>query len=85
MEEKVFLQRSARPQRLKAGSNKAFTAALNRCASQKQGQWHPFKAWLLELRVFGLGLLKKREIGVGVFPEGEKILVGGSGAGGVSG
>jgi len=31
----------------------------------------------LQLRVLGLGLLEDRDVGVGVFPQSEKILVGG--------
>jgi hypothetical protein len=33
----------------------------------------------LQLGVFRLGLLEDRDVGVGVFPEGEEILVGFSG------
>ena len=40
---------------------------------------------LLKLRVLGLGLPKDRDVGVGVFPEGEEVLVGGAGLGGVAG
>ena len=32
----------------------------------------PFQGRLLQLRVFGFGLLQDRDVGVGVFPEGEK-------------
>jgi hypothetical protein len=32
---------------------------------------------LLRLRVFGFGLLQDGDVGVGVFPECEKIFVGG--------
>jgi hypothetical protein len=35
---------------------------------------------LLQLRVLGLGLLQDGDVGVGVFPEGEEISVGGKGA-----
>jgi hypothetical protein len=34
---------------------------------------------LLQLRVLGFGLLKDGDVGVGVFPEGEEVLVGCSG------
>ena len=33
---------------------------------------------LLQLRVLRLGLLQDGDVGVGVFPEGEEILVGGT-------
>ena len=36
---------------------------------------------LLELSVFRLGLLQDGEVGVGVFPEGEEVLVSGAGLG----
>src|SRR5215467_2913710 len=32
---------------------------------------------LLQLRVLGLGLLQDGDVGIGVFPESEKILIGG--------
>jgi len=35
---------------------------------------------LLQLRVLGFGLLVNRDVGVGVFPEGEEVFVGGEGA-----
>jgi hypothetical protein len=35
---------------------------------------------LLQLRVLGLGFFQDRNVGVGVFPEGEEIFVGGEGA-----
>jgi hypothetical protein len=38
----------------------------------------------LQFRVFRLGLLQDGEVGVGVFPEGEEILIGHLGFGGVS-
>jgi hypothetical protein len=34
---------------------------------------------LRELGVFGLGLLEDGDVGVGIFPEGEEILIGGAG------
>jgi len=40
---------------------------------------------LRELGVFGFGLLEDWDVGVGIFPEGEKILVGGAGFRGVTG
>ena len=39
---------------------------------------------LLQLRVLCLGFLEEWDLGVGVFPEGEEILVGGAGGGDVS-
>jgi hypothetical protein len=36
---------------------------------------------LLQLRVLGLGFFKDGDVGVGVFPEGEEIFVGGEGPG----
>jgi hypothetical protein len=36
---------------------------------------------LLELRVLGLGLLQDGDVGVGFFPEGEEVLIGGFGFG----
>ena len=39
---------------------------------------------LLQLRVLGLGLLQDGDVGVGVFPEGEEILIGGFGFGDVA-
>jgi len=38
----------------------------------------------LHLRVLGFGLLQDGDVGVGVFPEGEEILVGGTGFGSVA-
>src|SRR5208282_764981 len=32
--------------------------------------------YLLQLRVFGFGLLEEGDVGVGVFPGGEKVLIG---------
>lgn len=40
---------------------------------------------LLKFDVFGFGLLEDGEVGVGVFPEREEILVGGAGSGGFAG
>ena len=34
----------------------------------------------MQLRVLGFGLLQDADVGVGVFPEGEEIFVGGEGA-----
>ena len=39
---------------------------------------------LLELCVFGFCFFQDRNIGIGVFPEGEEILVGGFGVGGIA-
>ena len=39
-----------------------------------------FPELLLQLRVFGSGLLVDRNIRVGVFPQGEKTLIGGGGS-----
>src|ERR1700752_3750589 len=41
------------------------------------------RCWLLQPRVLGLGLLQDGDVGVGVFPEGEEVLVGGAGFGSV--
>ena len=38
----------------------------------------------LQLRVLGLGLLQDGDFGVGVFPKGEEIFVGGAGFGGIA-
>jgi hypothetical protein len=41
---------------------------------------------LLQLRVLGLGLLQDGDVGIGVFPEGHGVFVGGAGgldAGGI--
>jgi hypothetical protein len=37
-----------------------------------------------QFRVLGLGLLKDGDVGVGVFPEREEILISGAGFGGVA-
>ena len=37
----------------------------------------------LQLRVLGFGLLQDGDVGIGVFPQGQKILVGGACFGGV--
>jgi len=37
------------------------------------------QSWLLQLRVFRLRFFQDGDVGVGVFPEGEKVLVGGFG------
>src|SRR5208337_3411781 len=50
-------------------------AKLKRCGGEVR---------LFQLRVLGFGLLQDRDVGVGVFPEGGKILVGGSCLGGVA-
>jgi hypothetical protein len=39
---------------------------------------------LLQLRVLGLRLLRDGDFGVGIFPEGEEILLGSAGFGGVA-
>ncbi len=39
----------------------------------------------MQLRVLRLGFLQNRNVGIGVFPEGEKILIGDAGLGGVAG
>ena len=36
-------------------------------------EWPP---WLLQLRVLRFGLLQDGDVGVGIFPEGEEVLVG---------
>ena len=38
----------------------------------------------LQLRILRLGLLQDGDVGVGVFPEGEEVLVLGAGFGGVA-
>ena len=38
----------------------------------------------LELRVLRLGLLQDRDVGIGIFPEGEEFLVGGAALGGIA-
>src|SRR5215831_743251 len=43
-----------------------------------------FSRRLLQLCVLGLGLLKDGDVGVGVFPEGEEVLVGCAGFGGIA-
>ena len=40
---------------------------------------------LLQLRVVRLGFFQDGDVGVGVFPEGEEILIRGAGFGGVAG
>jgi len=40
---------------------------------------------LRQLRVFGLGLFQERDAGVGVFPEGKEVLVGGFCSCGIAG
>jgi len=37
-------------------------------------EWPP---WLLQLRVLRFGLLQDGDVGVGVFPESEEVVVGG--------
>jgi hypothetical protein len=39
---------------------------------------------LLQLRVLGFGFLQDGDVGVGVLPEGEEVLIGGAGFGGVA-
>jgi len=39
---------------------------------------------LLQLRILGLGFLQDGDVGGGVFPEGEDILISGAGLGGVA-
>jgi len=41
--------------------------------------------WLVQLRVLRLGFDEDGDAGIGVFPEGEEILIGGFGFGGVAG
>ena len=43
-----------------------------------------YRATLVQFVVFGFGLFQDGDIGVGIFPEGEEILVGGLGGGGVA-
>ena len=40
---------------------------------------------LLQLRVFRLGLFQDGDVGIGVFPEDEEVLIGGLSFGGVAG
>ena len=42
------------------------------------------EAKLLQLRVLRLGFLQDGDVGVGVFPEGEEVLIGSLGLPGVS-
>ena len=38
----------------------------------------PASVSLLQPRVLGLGLLQDGDVGVGIFPQGEEVLVGGA-------
>jgi hypothetical protein len=42
------------------------------------------RGFSLQLRVLRLGFLQDGDVGVGVFPEGEEVLIGGAGLGGVT-
>jgi hypothetical protein len=44
----------------------------------------PFQKQSLQLRVLRIGLFQDRNVGVGVFPEGEEVLIGGFCFGGVA-
>jgi hypothetical protein len=48
------------------------TTSLNRERLWKDGSCH---RQLLQLGVLGLGFFQDRDVGVGVFPEGEEILI----------
>ena len=37
----------------------------------------PFQGRLLQLRVLGFGLFQDRDVGIGIFPEGEEVFVSG--------
>jgi hypothetical protein len=41
--------------------------------------WQADPAKLLELGVFGFGLLEDGDVGVGILPEGEEVPIGGAG------
>ena len=55
------------------------------CANACLQQFPPSSERLLQLRVLCLGFFEDGDIGVGVFPEGEEILVGSFRFGGVTG
>ena len=59
--------------RVRCTPNKTFTR-----------QEEPSQKILLQLGVLRLGFLQDGDVGVGVFPEGEEVLVGGAGLGGVA-
>src|SRR5207244_12494736 len=44
-----------------------------------------FTTFLLQLRVLLLGFLQNGDVGIGVFPEGKKVLIGGTALVGVAG
>jgi hypothetical protein len=51
----------------------------------RTGRWsEEGQSALLQLRVLPLGFFQDGNVGVGVFPQREKILVGGAGLGGVT-
>jgi hypothetical protein len=51
---------------------------VNRWRAERVGGGLTGCGLLLELGVFGFGLLEDGDVGVGVFPEGEEVLVGGA-------
>ena len=61
--------------------NHAFRSSgqqLRRCVLVRGARLRFNLSW--QLRVFRFGLFKDRNVGIGIFPESEKILIGGAGA-----
>jgi hypothetical protein len=48
-------------------------------AQSSQGVCAPGSHQLLQLREFLFGLPENKDVGIGVFPEGEEVLIGGAG------
>jgi hypothetical protein len=61
-----------------------FSTTFDKCLLSRRFYFLPLWGRLLQLRVFGLGLLVDGDVRVGVFPESEKPSVSGSGFGGVT-
>ena len=58
-------------------------AWLRKRSAKQQGRSQDFFQ-LLQLRVLRVGFLQDGDVGIGVFPEGEEILIRGAGLGGVA-
>jgi hypothetical protein len=77
---KLALQRIRFEERLHGsgcGQNIGSNMAVS-LARRSLGSWDPLlrvRKTLLQLRVLGFGLLQDGNVGIGVFPEGQEILV----------
>src|SRR4029077_13214141 len=65
-------------------SNRLLTSTIAKTVAD-EGSLSSSYRQLLQFRVFRLGFFQDGDVGVGVFPKGEEVLIGGAGLGGVAG